>query len=142
MTSTPARDRALEEDRRLAYVAVTRARDHLLLSGSPWAGTTRPRELSRFTIEIAQALGHDDPRIDPGENPLADAVRTLHWPMDALGSRRPRVTDAARAVEAAREHPAEADDELMPHGAAPPSIARRRLRDGGRRRLADGRGHR
>ncbi|WDG16918.1 ATP-dependent DNA helicase [Microbacterium sp. Clip185] len=106
------RDRALEEDRRLAYVAVTRARDHLLLSGSPWAGTTKPRELSRFTIEIAEALGHDDPRIDPGEDPPADTTRTLHWPMDALGSRRPRVTDAAQAVEAAREHPAEADDEL------------------------------
>jgi len=84
----------------------------LLLSGSPWAGTTKPRELSRFTIEIAEALGHDDPRIDPGEDPPADTTRTLHWPMDALGSRRPRVTDAAQAVEAAREHPAEADDEL------------------------------
>lgn len=106
------RERALEEDRRLAYVAVTRARDHLLLSASPWAGTTKPRELSRFTVEIAAALGRPDPRIDPGENPLADASRTLRWPLDALGARRARVTAAATAVEAARQDPGEADEEL------------------------------
>ena len=42
------RARQLEEDRRLAYVAVTRARDHLLLTGSSWSGTKRPRDRSVF----------------------------------------------------------------------------------------------
>ena len=45
----------LDEDRRLAYVAVTRARDHLLLTGSSWSGAKRPRERSVFFTEIAEA---------------------------------------------------------------------------------------
>ncbi|WP_164861856.1 ATP-dependent helicase, partial [Microbacterium sp. CPCC 204701] len=47
------RQRQLDEDRRLAYVAVTRAREHLLLTGSHWSGTKRPRPRSVFFAEIA-----------------------------------------------------------------------------------------
>jgi DNA helicase-2/ATP-dependent DNA helicase PcrA len=107
------RQRTLEEDRRLAYVAVTRARDHLLLSGSFWAGTSRPRELSRFVLEIGEALGIAAPEVDPGEDPYADAVRILHWPVDPLGARRRAVEDAAAAVTRALEAPrVPADHEL------------------------------
>ena len=43
------------EERRLAYVAVTRARDHLLVSGSFWAGQKKPRTPSGFLLELAAA---------------------------------------------------------------------------------------
>jgi DNA helicase-2/ATP-dependent DNA helicase PcrA len=107
------RARTLDEDRRLAYVAVTRARDHLLLSGSFWAGTRRPRDLSRFILEIGEALGSPLPEVDPGDDPYADLVRTLDWPIDPLGARRRTVVQAAEVVERAiaDERPAP-DDEL------------------------------
>ncbi len=95
------RIRQRNEDRRLAYVAVTRAREHLLLSASPWSGTKRPRENSVFLREIAAALGRDLPEEEPGENPYANERRTLRWPLDPLGERRSRVESAAAEVRAA-----------------------------------------
>jgi DNA helicase-2/ATP-dependent DNA helicase PcrA len=107
------RARTLDEDRRLAYVAVTRARDHLLLTGSFWAGTRRPRELSRFIHEIGDALQTPPPTVEAGDDPYADLVRTLDWPIDPLGPRRTTVAAAAdlveRAMAAERVAP---DDEL------------------------------
>ncbi|MBD8024295.1 ATP-dependent DNA helicase [Microbacterium gallinarum] len=99
------RARQLDEDRRLAYVAVTRARDHLLLTGSTWSGTKRPRERSAFLTEIAEALGHELPSDEPGENPYLGERRMLQWPIDPLGSRRAVVGRAASAVEAALSAP-------------------------------------
>lgn len=96
------RARQLEEDRRLAYVALTRARDHLLVTGSSWAGTKRPRAESPFLREVVDALGIDLPVAEPGDDPFTGERRLLHWPMDALGSRRPAVSAAAAAVVAAR----------------------------------------
>ncbi len=58
------------EERRLAYVAATRARDSLLLTGAVWADGSTPREPSRFLHEIRELaengldegeLGADDP---------------------------------------------------------------------------------
>ncbi|UUT35508.1 hypothetical protein L2X98_19285 [Microbacterium elymi] len=63
------RRRQIDEDRRLAYVAVTRAREHLLLTGAPWAGTTKPRPSSGFLIEIAEAMQIALPAAMPEENP-------------------------------------------------------------------------
>ncbi|MEQ6898916.1 ATP-dependent DNA helicase [Microbacterium sp. KR10-403] len=107
------RRRQVDEDRRLAYVAVTRARDHLLLTGSPWGGQTSPRGHSPFLVEIADALGVSLPDGEPGENPFEGRRRLLQWPMDPLGERRERVEDAAAAVRVAqRATPQIADDEL------------------------------
>jgi DNA helicase-2/ATP-dependent DNA helicase PcrA len=99
------RARQLEEDRRLAYVAVTRARDHLLLTGATWSGTKRPRTRSPFYTEIAEALDVALPDDEPGDNPYQDERRVLQWPIDPLGSRRSAVAAAAAAVEAAFEAP-------------------------------------
>ncbi|KAA9110266.1 ATP-dependent DNA helicase [Microbacterium rhizomatis] len=96
------RARQLDEDRRLAYVAVTRARDHLLLTGSPWSGTKRPRQRSAFLDEMATALGVDLRLDEPGDNPYTGERRVLSWPIDPLGSRRPAVMRAAEAVRAAQ----------------------------------------
>lgn len=93
--------RQLEEDRRLAYVAVTRAREHLLITGSTWSGTKKPRLRSPFFVEIAEALGVELPEEEPGENPYQGERRVLQWPIDPLGSRREAVERAAAAVEAA-----------------------------------------
>ncbi len=105
------RERHLAEERRLAYVAVTRAREHLLLSASAWAGTKKPRKVSRFLREIAGELSVDLPEEEVdgesvfGENPFEGERATLQWPIDALGARRERVQAAAAQVRAARERP-------------------------------------
>jgi DNA helicase-2/ATP-dependent DNA helicase PcrA len=99
------RERQLQEDRRLAYVAVTRARDHLLLTGSSWSGTRKARDRSAFFVEMADALGVETPPDDPGEDPYLGERRVLQWPIDPLGQRRAAVIRAAAEVEAAREAP-------------------------------------
>ncbi|KAA9086694.1 ATP-dependent DNA helicase [Microbacterium radiodurans] len=98
-------DRQRDEERRLAYVAVTRARDLLLLSGSPWAGTRNPRGPSPFLVEIAAAMGADLVETDPGDNPYLERRQLLQWPIDPLGARRSRVTWAAEQVRLAQAAP-------------------------------------
>ena len=99
------RDRQFEEDRRLAYVAVTRARDHLLLTGASWSGTKRARAAGAFLREIADALGADAPLDDPGENPYEGERRLLSWPIDPLGARRAVVVAAGERADAALAAP-------------------------------------
>ncbi|MEP6843597.1 MAG: ATP-dependent helicase, partial [Pseudolysinimonas sp.] len=83
--------RALDEERRLAYVAVTRARHELLLSGSFWATQTKHREPSVFLRELAMADVIDELPAAPehDENPLGDNLEWITWPLDPLGTRRP-----------------------------------------------------
>lgn len=136
------RARQLEEDRRLAYVAVTRARDHLLLTGSTWSGTKRPRDHSVFYGEIAEALGRDEPQGEAGENPYLGERRLLHWPIDPLGARREVVERAAAvAADAARAPRAQPDRDVAlllaerdarraaPAHAAPTRIAASRYKE-------------
>jgi DNA helicase-2/ATP-dependent DNA helicase PcrA len=101
--SAGVRQRALDEERRLAYVAVTRARHHLLLSGSFWATQTKPREPGIFLRDLADAAlvpalpdasGHTD-------NPLGDDLERIVWPLDPLGPRRQAVEWAADQVRGA-----------------------------------------
>lgn len=107
------RARQLDEDRRLAYVAVTRAREHLLLTGSSWSGTKRPRGRSVFLDEIAHALAVELSDDDPGEDPYLGERRLLRWPIDPLGARRETVQRAAALVNAALIAPrAEADRDV------------------------------
>ncbi|MBY0687523.1 ATP-dependent helicase [Microbacterium marinilacus] len=88
-----------EEERRLAYVATTRARGDLLLTGSHWAGQSRPRVPSEFLVEVMERLGLDAVgTVDRDDNPYTGTATTLEWPMEPLGRRRDRVVDAARRV--------------------------------------------
>ena len=91
------------EERRLAYVAVTRARHGLLLTGSFWSTQVRPRRPSRYLAELAEA--GIVPALPPApandENPLGDGKEPVRWPMDPLGGRRPAVEAAAERVHAA-----------------------------------------
>ncbi|WP_245647403.1 ATP-dependent DNA helicase [Microbacterium hydrocarbonoxydans] len=97
-----------QEERRLAYVAVTRAKTDLLLSGSHWAGQTSPRVPSPYLVEAMEVLGLDPiAPVDPDENPYEGPGATLTWPLDPLGARRSVVESAAQAVrDAAAREPA------------------------------------
>jgi DNA helicase-2/ATP-dependent DNA helicase PcrA len=98
------------EERRLAYVAVTRPRRLLLCSGYWWGeGTKRPRGPSPFLEEIRAVCRDGAGIVDlwtaPPEpdatNPTAVEAVTATWPADPLGSRRPALERAAELVRAA-----------------------------------------
>jgi len=116
----------LEEERRLAYVAVTRARSRLLLSGSFWAGQSTSRAPSPYLTEVIDELGL--PAIEPLDddaNPYEGEGGTLQWPLDPLGLRRERVERAAAQVRAAADAgPAEPTPQLRR------LLAERRRREG------------
>lgn len=102
---------AVAEERRLAYVALTRARSALLLTGAWWGDAQRPRPPSLFLAELAEAglvdtgswaaepeAGATSPRGVDDEHPV--------WPVDpfvgggtrSVSSRRDAVEASARAV--------------------------------------------
>ena len=100
------RDYQRQEERRLAYVAVTRARSDLLLTGAHWAGQKRPRRPSPFLQEAIEAWGLTPiGETDPDANPYEGAALTVTWPLDPLGARRGVVEGAADAVRAAADAP-------------------------------------
>ncbi|MBI9116090.1 3'-5' exonuclease, partial [Sanguibacter suaedae] len=73
------------EERRLAYVAFTRARSELLLTGAWWRTAVKPSSPSPFLTELADAgvLAEHTvaPPPEPGtDNPRGDSVRTEVWP--------------------------------------------------------------
>lgn len=88
------------EERRLIYVAITRARHRVLLSGSFWAHHTTPRAPSIFLQELEDAgiVGSlpSHPQSETPPEPTDGQERI--WPGDPLGSRRAVVEDAAARV--------------------------------------------
>lgn len=99
------------EERRLAYVAVTRARRLLVCSGYCWDDAVRPRELSMFLHEIRAACDDGAGEVgvwvqapeDDDTNPLTQNVRELRWPYDPLGQRRAPLEAGAALVRGAQE---------------------------------------
>jgi DNA helicase-2/ATP-dependent DNA helicase PcrA len=85
--------RRVDEERRLLYVAVTRAEDTLLISGHHWGATeSKPRGPSEFLLEIKAILEAADGRAcgeieqwapEPAageQNPLRDKAIEAIWP--------------------------------------------------------------
>jgi DNA helicase-2/ATP-dependent DNA helicase PcrA len=108
------RERGQREERRLAYVAVTRARQRLLCSGYWWDTATRPRGPSTFLEEISRvrlvqvdewAPAPPDGAANPMPPPAA-----VPWPADPLAGRRPLVEQGAALVRAALAGDAPAED--------------------------------
>ncbi|GFG51637.1 ATP-dependent DNA helicase [Mycolicibacterium agri] len=108
--------RRVDEERRLLYVALTRAEDTLLLSGHHWgASEGKPRGPSEFLCELKEiidssavggdpcgAVEHWAPAPANGEpNPLRDKVIEAVWPADPAGPRRGDVNRGAHLVQAA-----------------------------------------
>jgi ATP-dependent DNA helicase UvrD/PcrA len=102
-------ERDLREERRLAYVAVTRARSLLIATGYRWGSATRPLEPSPFLEEIREVcvagagpvVAWADP---PGEgvaNPLLAEPERRPWPLTPDGERYAAIGEGARMVEAA-----------------------------------------
>jgi DNA helicase-2/ATP-dependent DNA helicase PcrA len=95
------------EERRLAYVAVTRPRRLLLCSGYWWGdGVKRPRGPSVFLDEIRATCDDGAGVVDvwtpepapDATNPSAELVATAEWPADPLGTRRPAMAAAADLI--------------------------------------------
>ncbi|KUH89248.1 MULTISPECIES: ATP-dependent DNA helicase [unclassified Mycobacterium] len=122
--------RRIDEERRLLYVALTRAEDTLLLSGHHWgAAEGKARGPSEFLCELKDVIDgsaaagepcgiveHWAPAPTDGEpNPLRDEVIEAVWPADPAGSHRVDVErGAARVAEAmaggAGEEPVDSDE--------------------------------
>ncbi|MFB9310558.1 DNA helicase-2/ATP-dependent DNA helicase PcrA [Agromyces hippuratus] len=131
------KQRHAEEERRLAYVALTRTRSDLLLTGSWWASQKAPRKPSPFLRELVTAgvigAGVLPSAPEHDENPRAGSTERVRWPLDPLGIRRPAVVAAAEAVRAAAARPSG-------EGIGPVLADRIRLLLEERRRRAEGPG--
>jgi DNA helicase II / ATP-dependent DNA helicase PcrA len=114
--------RDLAEERRLAYVAATRAAFWLGCSGYWWGDATAPLGPSVFLTEVRQACAAGEPAsadeahgqlanaqlaewADPpdedAENPLLAEVDEAEWPVTPAGRAYAAVREAAALVEAA-----------------------------------------
>ena len=108
-----ARGHAEREERRLAYVAFTRAKDILFCTSSAWGGgRSKPTPASRYQLELYElgkggAPGYHllswlEPEDEGDENPANAAVERASWPKDPLpAERRAAMEAAAEAVLAA-----------------------------------------
>lgn len=103
------RSEARRGDDRLAYVAVTRARQHLVATTHAWSDLKKPRAASPYlrTLErFAAEVAHEEVS---GENPLLADDRGFPWPAPGDAAARARRQEAADAVQRARgAHPQDA----------------------------------
>ena len=133
--SEDARGHAGREERRLAYVAFTRAKSLLICTSSAWgSGRSKPTAPSPYLRELYDlgAAGEPGYRLldwlpDGGEgltNPALAREERAEWPVDPLRSRRQRMEDAARAVlEAAsrqQENRGQTGLDILPEGTRAP----------------------
>ena len=102
----------MREEMRLAYVAITRAKSHLLCTTSWWRDGTQsvaPSEI--FTMIAAAASGLGGSLVsdvaapeDGAENPTIENPISAQWPRDPLGNRRQAFDAAIELVKSASIH--------------------------------------
>ncbi|MFG1602903.1 ATP-dependent helicase [Actinoplanes sp. NPDC049265] len=133
--ATDWREHDEREERRLAYVAVTRPRRLLLCSGYWWGdGVKKPRGPSVFLAEILQRCRAGAGVVDvwtpepapDATNPSAELVASADWPADPLGLRRPAMQAAAELIRRMITNPeSDAATAFAELAEADPSIAER-----------------
>ena len=104
-------DRGIAEERRLAYVAFTRARNDLLLTAHVWGSAKTPRVTSRFLDEVVtsglvdrQVAWVQLPPIDePADNPRLAQEVAVAWPPPSEGPQE-RLLDAAQTLSVPLDH--------------------------------------
>ena len=102
----------MREEMRLAYVAITRAKSHLLCTTSWWRDGTQavaPSEIFTMIAEAASGLGgllvSDVAAPEDGaENPTIENPISAQWPRDPLGNRRQAFDAAIELVRSAPIH--------------------------------------
>jgi DNA helicase-2/ATP-dependent DNA helicase PcrA len=101
-----------QEEIRLGYVAVTRARTHLLCTTSWWregAKSVDPSELFTHVANVAHERGgvllSETPAPEDGvRNPIEVSPDTGYWPRDPLGDRRADFDAAVALVQNSAAH--------------------------------------
>jgi DNA helicase-2/ATP-dependent DNA helicase PcrA len=102
----------MREEMRLAYVAITRAKSHLLCTTSWWRDGTQavaPSEIFTMIAGAASGLGGllvSDVAMpeDGAENPTIENPRNAQWPRDPLGARREAFDAGIALVNSATVH--------------------------------------
>lgn len=94
----------LRSEDRLAYVALTRARQQLFASTHTWAaGRSNPRKPSPYLETLADHAQHTELDVEvPEQNPLADQEQTHSWPSVGGGEAHQLRLAAADRVRQAR----------------------------------------
>ena len=103
----------MREEMRLAYVAVTRARTHLICTTSWWRDGSKSVSPSNIFTLIAGAASARGGRLisdiaapeDGVENPTLENPLTAMWPRDYLGDKRAQFDAAIELVNASEVHP-------------------------------------
>jgi len=89
------KEHQLREEYRLIYVAITRTKQALLLTGSYWKpGNSGSRKPSRFLEQLA-GDSFEFPEITSQVNPLDLEPKTASWPLDPVGEQYASVLKAA-----------------------------------------------
>lgn len=115
------KDEALMEERRLAYVSVTRARRSLYVSGHRWGRIQTPRKLSPYLETVCDWLAENgleplcwaEEPDDDETNPLLENNTRIEWPAPLVGMElRERAAAEVRAWQqgTATAPPSDDDD--------------------------------
>ena len=104
--TTAAGELATIDERRLAYVAITRAEQKIIASGSWWGPTqSKLRGPSDFLIDLHDGATHpqqwtETPDSD-ATNPLLAGIQYLSWPAQVAAESRQKIQQDAQLVKAA-----------------------------------------